>query len=94
MNKTSNNHKIPDLIHTEVNLLAYFLFTVTGTLVIPPKDTSKFIRRSEISLERDRSKSVGIPYTKLGQGTGSDRVYYNIYDIAKHIVSKKTKVMS
>jgi len=94
MKNTKQNHKIPDLIHTEVNLLAYMLFLTTGRLMITPKETSLFTKRSEISLERDRASALGIPHTKLGRGNGSDRVLYNVYDIAKYIVSKKSKVIS
>lgn len=93
MKKTTNNHKIPDLIHTEVNLLAYLLFITTGSLMISTKEASVFTTRSEISLERDRAEGIGIPYTKLGKGNGSDRVLYNVYDVSKYIVSRKVKVM-
>ena len=79
---------------TEVDTLVKLLFGEHKTLTIPPKPTAKAVGRSEVSLSRDRSEGIGIPHTKLGKGNGSDRVQYNIYDIAKFIVSRKTKVVS
>lgn len=80
--------------HEEVKVLASILFKDTGTLMVPTEITSKIIGRSKISLDRDRAEGVGIPCSKLGKRKGSDRVLYNIYDIAKFIVSRKMKVVS
>ncbi len=78
----------------EVNFTANMIFSEEKTLLITPKRTSEIILRSEISLSRDRAEGVGLPYTKLGKGVGSDRVLYAIFDIAKFIVSRKRKVMA
>ncbi len=86
--------KLQNILNTEVKLLAYFIFTDEGSLVVPIETTSKLIKRSVVSLKRDRAEGVGIPTCQLGKGTGSDKVYYNVYDIAKFIVQRKTKVMS
>jgi len=77
----------------EVKVLASMLFTEYKSLTISTEDTAKITQRSKISLDRDRAESRGIPCTKLGQRKGSDRVLYNIYDIAHFIVSRKMKVM-
>lgn len=77
----------------EVNFTANMLFSEEKTLLITPKRTSEIILRSEISLSRDRAEGIGIPYTKLGKGSGSDRVLYNVFDIARFVVFRKRKVM-
>ena len=76
----------------EIKVLVNVLFEEFKSLTIPPKPTAKVVPRSEFSLKRDRDEGIGIPYTKVGKQTGSDKVLYNIYDIAKFIVSRKTKV--
>ena len=78
----------------EVKVLTSMLFEELETLMVPTEITSRITSRSKISLDRDRAEGIGIPCTKLGKGTGSDRVLYNIYDIAKFIVGRKKKVMS
>ena len=93
-NTTTTQKTLPSFLDTEVNLLAYMIFLATGSLVISAEKTSIFTTRSEISLERDRAEGIGIPSTKLGKQTGSDRVLYNVYDISKFIVSRKRKVMA
>ena len=77
---------------TEVKILVNVLFQEYKSLTLPPVQTAKVVPRSEFSLKRDRDEGIGIPYTKVGKQTGSDKVLYNIYDIAKFIVSRKTKV--
>ncbi len=77
----------------EIKVLVDVLFKEFGSLTILPKPTSEITRRSEMSLKRDRDSGVGIPYTKMGRQTGSDKVLYNIYDVAKFVVSRKSKVM-
>ncbi len=88
MNKTINTKE------QEVNTLVRILFEEYKSLTIDPQATSAVTRRSEVSLRRDRAEGTGIPHTKVGKGKGSDRTMYNIYDIAKFIVSRKTKVVS
>jgi hypothetical protein len=78
----------------EEKVLVDVLFREYKSLTVTPHVVAKVTNRSEVSLERDRAKAVGIPFTKLGRGTGSDRVLYNIYDVASFVVSRKVKVMS
>jgi len=78
--------------NTEVKTLSELLFEKYKKLTLNTTETAQSIDRSAISLSRDRAAGVGIPFTKLGRGNGSDRVMYNIYDIAKFIVSRKTRV--
>lgn len=80
--------------NTEIKAIAETLFSEFKAIAIPPKATAQVVKRSEVSLSRDRAAGIGIPSTKLGKGNGSDRVLYNIYDIARFIVSRKQKVMS
>jgi len=77
---------------TEVKILVNVLFQEFKSLTIPPDLTSTLVRRSEHSLRRDHDEKIGIPVTKVGRQSGSDKIFYNIYDIAKFIVSRKTKV--
>jgi len=77
----------------EVKVLASMLFTEYKSLTVSTYETANITQRSKISLDRDRAEGVGIPCTKLGKRKGSDRVLYNIYDIAYFIVSRKMKVM-
>ena len=86
MNATQQNE--------EVKVLVNVLFGEFKSLTISPELTSRVTKRSEVSLKRDRDEGIGIPFSKLGKQTGSDRVLYNIYDVAKFIVSRKSKVMS
>ncbi len=79
---------------TEVKVLVNVLFGEFKSITIPPEPTARITKRSEISLKRDRDQGIGIPFTKLGKQTGSDRVLYNIYDVVKFVVSRKSKVMS
>ncbi len=91
---TKKQDTLPSFLNTEINTIAYFLFLATGSIMLSPQKVSIFTSRSEISLERDRAECRGIPHTKLGKQSGSDRVLYNVYDIGKFIVSRKSKVMS
>ncbi len=77
---------------TEVKILVNVIFDEFKSLTIPPKPTAKLVTRSEISLKRDREEGIGIPFTKVGKQTGSDKILYNIFDIASFVVSRKTKV--
>ena len=79
--------------NTEIKTLAELLFGDFKKLTLTTDETAQVTDRSAISLTRDRAEGIGIPFTKLGKGNGSDRVKYNIYDIARFIVSRKTKVM-
>jgi len=78
----------------EVNVLTSILFAEYKSITISTDNTAIVTQRSKISLDRDRAEGVGIPCTKLGKRKGSDRVLYNIYDIANFVVSRKMKVMS
>lgn len=88
------NTQLQTMLHSEVGLLAYFIFLYIGSLVVSTEITSKLINRSVVSLKRDRAEGVGIPTVQLGKKTGSDKVYYSVYDIATFIVKRKTKVVS
>ena len=78
----------------EVKVLVNVLFDEFKSLTIPPKPTAKLVTRSESSLKRDRDEGIGIPVTKVGRQQGSDKTLYSIYDIAKFLVARKTKVVS
>ena len=78
---------------TEIKDIAALLFEKYGAVTISTENTAEATTRSAISLTRDRASGIGIPYVKLGAGSGSDRVMYSIFDIAKFIVSRKQKVM-
>ena len=75
----------------EVIILTELLFKQYKSLILPPKTVSQLVKRSEVSLRKDRTDATGIPYTKSGKGSGSDRVGYNIYDVAEYVVAKKIK---
>ena len=79
-------------ISNEINMYANILFNKFGRLLLTTEETSDLINRSTVSLQRDRNEGVGIPTTYVGKGTGSDRAYYGIHDIAKFIASRKRKV--
>ena len=76
----------------EIKVLVDVLFEEYKSLTLPPDLTSTSVRRSEHSLRRDRDEKIGIPFTKVGRQSGSDKIFYNIYDIASFLVSRKTKV--
>jgi len=76
----------------EVKILVNVLFDEFKSLTIPPEPTAKLVTRSESSLKRDRDEGTGIPVTKVGRQQGSDKTLYSIYDIAKFLASRKTKV--
>jgi len=78
----------------EVKVLASMLFEEHKTLMLPTDIVARITNRSKISLDRDRSEGIGIPCSKLGKRKGSDRVLYNIYDVAKFIVGRKMRVAS
>ena len=78
----------------EVKVLASILFEKLESITVPTVVAAKVTHRSKISLDRDRAECIGIPSTKLGKRKGSDRILYNIYDIAHFIVSRKMKVKS
>jgi len=78
---TSQNKEVATLVH--------LLFEHFESLVVDPEIASKLTGRSKYSLRRDRVNAVGIPYTKVGKGKGSDKVQYSIYDIAVHMDSVK-----
>jgi len=78
----------------EVKVLASMLFEEHKTLMIHTDIVAQITQRSKISLDRDRAEGIGIPCSKLGKRKGSDRVLYNIYDVAKFIVGRKMKVAS
>ena len=86
--------KHTEIINEEVKTLSRLLFEKYESITLYPKDVAKVVGRSEISLYRDRLKSKGIPYTKLGARSGSDRVVYTIYDVAKFVAKRKIKVTS
>ena len=77
--------------HEEVKTLVQLLFAKYESLVLDIETTSRLTGRSVISLRRDLAESTGIPCTKTGKATGSDRVQYSIYDLASHIVRRKIK---
>lgn len=81
-------------MNEEIKVLAQMLFDKYKTLTLTEEELSDAVHRSKVSLARDRMKARGIPYTKLGAGNGSDKSLYSVYDVAKFIVSRKTKVMS
>lgn len=76
----------------ETKTLVEVLFAKFGKLTINTEELSEVIGRSAISIKRDRSEAVGIPSTRLGKKSGSDRALYNLYDIAKFLVSRKMMV--
>ncbi len=80
-----------DQQHTEVNFLAKLLFEKYNSLTITVDQTEEATQRSKVSLARDRAGAMGIPYTKLGKGGGSDKVMYSVYDVARFIVGRKQK---
>jgi len=78
-------------MNEEVKAIANLLFDKYGSVTITPEKVSEMTTRSVISLTRDRAKGTGIPYLKLGAGGGSDRVMYNVFDVARFIVGRKQK---
>jgi len=79
---------------TEVKVLATILFQEHKSLMLSTDVVSKITKRSKVSLQRDRAEARGIPCSKLGKRSGSDRVLYSIFDISTYIVSRKMKVLS
>ena len=80
-----------DQQQTEINFLAKMLFDKYNSLAITVDQTEEATQRSKVSLARDRAAAMGIPYTKLGKGGGSDKVMYSIYDVARFVVGRKQK---
>lgn len=78
--------------NTEIKTLVEVLFSKFGKLTLNTDELSGVTGRSVISLKRDRAEAVGIPSTRLGKKNGSDRALYNIYDVAKFLVSRKIQV--
>lgn len=79
--------------HEEIKELSNLIFNEFKSLALTTEQTSTVTNRSVISLQRDRRNATGIPYTKLGNKTGSDKALYSVTDIAKHIVNNKAKVI-
>jgi len=77
--------------YDEVKELSSLLFSKFNSLTLTTEQTSQATNRSIISLQRDRRNAEGIPYTKLGRNSGSDKALYNVMDIAKYIVKNKYK---
>ncbi len=77
--------------HEEIKELSSLLFSKFNSLTLTTEQTAEATQRSVISLQRDRRNAAGIPYTKLGNKTGSDRALYSITDIAKYIVNNKVR---
>lgn len=77
----------------EVKELSNLIFNEFKSLTLTTEQTATVTQRSIVSLQRDRRNATGIPYTKLGNKTGSDRALYSVMDIAKYIVNNKAKVM-
>lgn len=77
--------------HEEVKELSSLLFSKFNSLTLTTEQTSQATNRSVISLQRDRRNAEGIPYTKLGRNSGSDKALYSITDIAKYIVNNRVK---
>ena len=76
----------------QIKTMADMLFSKYNKLVLDSKECAEAIGRSEMSLSRDRSDKVGIPYAKIGRRGGSDKAVYTVTDIATHIVNSKYKV--
>ena len=81
-----------DIHNEEINAYVNMLFLKYNSLTIPPDEVAKITKRSKASLRRDRNDAVGIPVTKLGPNSGSSKVLYSIYDVAKFVVEQKSKV--
>lgn len=77
--------------YDEIKELSNLLFSRFNSLTLTTEQTSQATNRSVMSLQRDRREAVGIPYTKLGRNSGSDKALYNVMDIAKFIVTNKIK---
>ena len=77
--------------NAEAQELSSLLFNKFNSLTLTTEQTAQATQRSVVSLQRDRRNATGIPYTKLGNKTGSDRALYSITDIAKYIVDNKIK---
>ena len=77
----------------ELDGIAKLLFNKFDSLMLNADQTASVVGRSKVSLSRDRGSGIGIPYTSLGAGKGSDRALYNVYDIGRFIISRKVKVI-
>lgn len=77
--------------HEEIRELSKLLYLKYGSLTLDTIQTAQATNRSKISLERDRRHGIGIPYTKLGANSGSDKALYCVMDISRYIVLRKIK---
>lgn len=77
--------------YEEEKELSGLLFNKFNSLTLTTEQTAQATQRSIISLQRDRRNATGIPYTKLGNKSGSDRALYSVTDIARYIVDNKFK---
>ena len=76
----------------QIKFTAELIFTKFQAISISTAQLSTLIPRSEVSLRRDRSAKVGIPYTQFGAGKGKDLAMYDVYEIAKYMISNQVKV--
>lgn len=76
----------------EIKTMTELLFSQYQKLLLTTQEVASVTDRSVISLERDRYKAQGIPFTKLGNG-GSSKAQYNITDIAKYLVSRRIQTV-
>lgn len=79
--------------YDEIKELSNLLFSKFNSLTLTTEQTSQATNRSVISLQRDRRNAEGIPYTKLGRNSGSDKALYSVMDIAKYIANNKIKTL-
>lgn len=86
------DYTMGNMHHEEINTYVHMLFRKFNSLTLSAEEVANVTQRSKASLRRDREDAVGIPVTKLGPNSGSSKVLYSIYDVAKFVVEQKSKV--
>ena len=80
-------------MNNQIKFTAEMLFKKYNAIALTTEQLSEVIPRSTVSLRRDRSAKVGIPYSRFSAAkSGATVAMYNIYDIAEFLFKNKTQV--
>jgi len=71
----------------EIEIISKALHQKYGAVSLITEDTAEAISVHPQTLKQNRTKKIGLPYSKIGNS-----VRYSIFDIAKYLVSNKVKV--
>ena len=76
----------------EYEVLSKLLFDKFGKLTLSEDETSLVLGCSNKALQKDRSESIGIPFTKRN-GKERGQIMYSVTAIAKHLIENQIKTI-